>query len=120
MTHDDFNKVTSNRFAKCWDTLIAKSTEYATDSDRLYNFKQAAAMQNITPEAALIGMLSKHLVSIFDLVNGIAHDHHKPVEAGDEKIGDAVNYLILLEGLIVERYKGGDARDDESDDESFN
>lgn len=81
-------------------TLASKAAEYATD-DRLHNFKRAAAMLEDFPESACVGFMTKHLVSVLDIVDRL------PVvptrEMIDEKIGDAINYLILLEALLVER-----------------
>ena len=50
------------------DTLTAKAAEYATDGDRLHNFKVAAAVQGISPTAALAGMMAKHTVSVYDMI----------------------------------------------------
>ena len=61
-------------------------------------------MQATTPENALIGMLAKHMVSILDMVDDIPSGAYHGIQEWDEKIGDAVNYLLLLEGLIEERY----------------
>jgi hypothetical protein len=104
MKSDDFKKVLQNRMNQTWGVLALKAKEYASDSDRLHNFKRAAAMQNITPEKALIGMFAKHMVSILDMVDDLTIDRHSRMETWDEKLGDAVNYLILLEGLIAERH----------------
>ncbi len=104
MTSDDFKKILQDRMNQTWSILALKAKEYANDSDRLHNFKRAAAMQDTTPEKALIGMFVKHMVSIIDMVDDLAHDRHSRLETWDEKLGDAINYLILLEGLIVERY----------------
>jgi hypothetical protein len=104
MKADDFKKVLQERMNKTWGILALKAKEYASDSDRLHNFKRAAAMQNITPEKALIGMFAKHMVSIMDMVDDLDLDRHNRMETWDEKLGDAINYLALLEGLIVERH----------------
>jgi hypothetical protein len=51
-----------------------------------------------------VGMLCKHLVSIFDLVHDLDTDVMSPLAQWSEKLGDAGNYLLLLEALVVERY----------------
>ena len=76
-----------------------KSKEYASDGDKLYNFKRTAAMLDCSSEEALLGMLAKHLVSIIDMVQNKREADYK---LWDEKIGDAINYLILLEAIIRE------------------
>lgn len=103
MTHKDFEIVLNRRIEKIMNVLAKKAQEYSFSDDRLHNFKRAAAMQATTPEKALIGMLAKHMVSIMDMVDDIQRGKYHGIPAWDEKIGDAVNYLLLLEGLIDER-----------------
>ena len=59
-------------------------------------------MQQISPETALIGMWTKHVVSIMDICDNI-ENKVPPVEIIEEKIGDAINYLILLEAMLKDR-----------------
>lgn len=100
MNNDDFNAVVISRLNKCNDILFAKNKEYSSDTDRLHNFKVAARVNGCTPEQALWGMNTKHLVSIMDLVE----DPSKATkEMIDEKITDSINYLLLLEALLIER-----------------
>ncbi|MBE9592101.1 MAG: hypothetical protein IMF19_01345, partial [Proteobacteria bacterium] len=54
----------------------------------------------------------KHIVSVFDLVQWADTEGDMLTEAViDEKIGDTINYLILLEGLLLRRME---SRRDES------
>jgi hypothetical protein len=70
----------------------------------MHNFNRAAAMLGCCPERALVGMLSKHLVSVLDLVDAIEQRGELPtVKLLEEKCGDSINYLILLEALVKER-----------------
>ena len=81
------------------DTLLQKAKEYATDGDRLHNFKVAAAVQGITPVQALAGMMAKHTVSVYDMAGtGMQY----PVDLWEEKIKDSINYLFLLWALVQE------------------
>lgn len=116
MNSDDFNKVLQIRIEQIRNVLMAKAKEYARNDDRLRNFKRAGAMQNITPEEALIGMFAKHMVSIMDLVDDLGHGQHSHTEIWNEKLGDAINYMILLEGLITERYNSNIYKDTQSED----
>ena len=104
MTPEAFNEVVHRRQAETIRVLANKATEYASGQDRLHNFKRAALMQDVTPETALVGMLCKHLVSVFDMVNELEIDIMHPLDRWDEKLGDAINYLHLLEALVCERY----------------
>jgi hypothetical protein len=103
MEISDFKKLVFDRFDKCSNLMLGpKDKEYSRGGDKLYNFKRAGVLQNITPEKALLGMWSKHLISIIDIINEI--DVKIPSkEMMNEKINDNINYLFLLEGLIEER-----------------
>jgi hypothetical protein len=82
-------------------TLADKSGDYSNDSDRLWNFNQAAQFLGKTPEQALYGMMLKHVVSVTDIIFG--HKKSYSREYLDEKLGDWINYLILLEAVLVDR-----------------
>ena len=101
MTTEKFNEIIHEQISRCEATLCKKADEYATE-DRLYNFKQAAALQKCKPETALAGMMCKHTVSIYDMLKGVEEGKHYPVELWDEKIGDSINYLLLLAAMIRE------------------
>ena len=96
-----FNEVLENTINKCLKTLGYKASEYATE-DRLHNFKVAASVQNCTPITALAGMMAKHTVSVYDLIQRQEQGFNIPRERWDEKIGDSINYLILLTALVEE------------------
>lgn len=105
MKTEEFNKIVLDRCEKTMATLTRKAAEYAR-GDRLSNFKAAAGFLQCTPERALMGMKIKHDVSIRDMVDDLQRGsicHIWSQEKWDEKIGDAVNYLILLEALVRER-----------------
>ena len=73
--------------------------EYASDVDRLSNFKRAARLKGTTLPQAVTGMMVKHTVSVYDMVeSGEAFT----AAAWDEKIGDHINYLILLKATLIE------------------
>jgi len=100
----DFDRVLSDRLEKIKSILSEKAEEYAADNDRYHNFNVAGRIRNESPESALIGMWMKHLVSVLDLVDWIEDAPAKlTAEIIDEKIGDAINYLILLEGMLYNR-----------------
>jgi hypothetical protein len=103
MTPQDFEKVFFDRVSKSEATLIAKAREYATGTDRFHNFKKTAAFRSCTPENALWGMVSKHLVALSDFIDQLEAGEDVPDAQWDEKIGDSINYLMLLDGLIEER-----------------
>lgn len=99
MTSEIFNQHLQHMQAVTVDTLMHKAKEYATDGDRLHNFKVAAAIQGVSPKEALAGMMAKHTVSVYDMI-GSCEDY--PLELWEEKIKDSINYLFLLWALIQE------------------
>ncbi len=100
MTHDDFEFLVGFRFEKCKETLLKKAKEYATEDERLANFKRGASLLNTTPAKIAMGYGLKHLISVIDMVEG-----RLPIteELIDEKFGDALNYLVLLEACLKDQ-----------------
>lgn len=103
MKSERFKEVLDYTISKCVNTLSFKAAEYATE-DRLHNFKVAAEIQNCTPITALAGMMAKHTVSVYDLIKKQENGFVISREMWDEKIGDSINYLILLSALVQEKF----------------
>jgi hypothetical protein len=101
MTNKEFDVILEQRITLMRQVLQKKAGEYASLDDRLHNFKRAAQVLGTTSEKALLGMLVKHLVSLFDIVDSW-QDKKCSIEMLDEKIGDTINYAILLEALLKE------------------
>lgn len=92
-----FNKLVNKQILVYLKTLTDKGKEYGDTEDRLAHFKKAATLMGVAPESALMGMLTKHIVSISEMaMSGKTYD----LDTWDEKIGDAVNYLLLLGVLL--------------------
>lgn len=102
MNAKDFDKIVADRMAWCRQTLCAKGDEYAREGDRLWNFKVAGRKLNCHPAEALAGMMVKHTVSVDDIIDGLSRGIVPTKELVAEKIGDSIDYLLLLEGLIEE------------------
>jgi len=100
----DFDDVLSARIFKINQVLGQKAQEYASGANHFHNFDLAARRLKTTPEKALNGMMAKHDVSVQDLI-AWSEDDPERITRGliDEKIGDLINYLILLEGLLDRR-----------------
>lgn len=103
MTYDNFKAVFAETMQQCESVLFAKSAEYSTAADKLHNFKVAAALAQCTPEKALAGMMIKHTVSVYDMINDLENGKEHDMERWSEKIIDNINYLILLKALLLER-----------------
>lgn len=102
MNNSTFNKVTSERIKKCLDVMCSKSDEYSTENDKLHNFKVAGELQGCSDIKALGGMMCKHTVSVYDLINDFESGKEISLALWDEKIGDSINYLLLLNAMVVE------------------
>ena len=99
MTSEEFDALLERRISRTRAVLASKAGEYATGHDRLHNFNRASVLRGKPAPSVLLGMLIKHWVSLEDLVDGMKHG---PLSEAviDEKVGDAVNYLILLEAVL--------------------
>ena len=104
MTERKFSECVENRIDRIRKVLTTKAEEYSTEGNRFHNFDVAARILDCTPERALQGMMLKHIVSVLDLIQW-AEEEEDLITATviDEKIGDTINYLILLEGLLLRR-----------------
>lgn len=100
MIYKEFEKVVNEQLKRCTDTMLKKSAEYSTEEDKLHNFKCAGGLIGSTPQEALCGMWIKHIVSITDMCR-TGKDY--PLDTWNEKIGDAINYLLLLRAIVEEQ-----------------
>lgn len=96
-----YEKAIEDMITHCRDTLIKKHNEYATDDD-FHNFNVAAKLQDVTPEQALMGMAAKHVVSVCDFINDAAAGISVSKDMWREKIGDNINYLLILWAMVTE------------------
>lgn len=100
MDDKTFNQIIENKLEETHKVLLAKNAGYANE-DRLHAFATASALgpEGENRSQALAGMMKKHTVSVYDMINsGKTYSE----EMWDEKIGDHINYLLLLRATIVE------------------
>jgi hypothetical protein len=104
MNNSEFNRIVQDRIRLIEKTLLLKQAEYADVNDVFRNFKNAGAHLKTTKEKALWGMAIKHLVSIEDMIEVIAigRGYELDYEHVQEKIGDMINYLVLLEAMLTD------------------
>lgn len=102
MNNEDFEALIFKRKERISLILSSKAVEYAR-GDRLSNFKEAAEFLHCTPEKALLGFVTKHMIALRDFVEDLEKGHCASGEQWDEKLGDIINYMILLEALLEER-----------------
>ena len=101
MTTDELKVVFEEQVQRCREVLLKKGKEYTPDqSDRFSSFKTAAQLQHTSQVSALLGMLSKHIVSLYDM--SFVGVERFDTAVWDEKITDALNYLFILTAIIKE------------------
>lgn len=82
--------------------LMSKGVEYSQgQEDANSNFKRHAESLGMEPEQVLFVYLGKHMDSItYAIKTGNFFDLSEPIEG---RVGDAINYLLILASLIEER-----------------
>lgn len=103
MKHEQFDELLQRRLKLIGEVLGVKAREYASAEDRLHNFTRSSAITGESRGQVCIGFFLKHLTSILDMVDANAKSVSHPESVIDEKIGDAINYLILLEAILKGR-----------------
>lgn len=102
MTQDEFNVLVTKRLTKCKKVLCIKAEDYANDKDRLHNFKDGAFLTGQTPEQYALSLITKHIIAIRDKL--LKAEPMTP-EFVSEKIGDIINYMLLMEAIITEEWE---------------
>ena len=103
MKINKFFELLEQRFTKTRETYTVKMDEYATDLDVFQSFKNGVGFSfEDTPEGVAWSYACKHFESIKTIISKLP-DEIPSDELLEEKIGDAINYLKILEGLIKER-----------------
>lgn len=99
MNAENFINLVKELTEQSISVLDKKRREYAEDHDVLENFKSAAGCQAVPPSQALIGMATKHFVSIAKMAKD-PHLYGGPT--WNEKLGDMRNYMFLLYAILVD------------------
>jgi len=95
-------RVIKDRILKTTELLLLKGKEYVRNNDKLHNFHRASEMERRSVPRVLHGMLQKHLVSYYDMLDDI--DAGIPIKEDivNEKLGDIIAYFLLQEAAIKE------------------
>lgn len=102
MNKDKFEAVLDWQLSRIASILKTKTEEYATEGDQLKNIRDAARLQDISMPEAVGGMMAKHTVSIYSMVQDDGREY--PMTMWDEKITDHIIWLILLLAVLDENY----------------
>jgi hypothetical protein len=105
MNRIEFHEIIKNRISQIKHVMLRKNDEYATSDDALHNFNRGSAITGQSRERVLKGFMLKHEISIMDMIDDIDKGILPSEGIVDEKIGDVINYYILLEACIKEKIK---------------
>ncbi len=85
--------------------LVEKAAEYATDEDRMANFKNALHLQlpPDTPEACAWNYMAKHLEASMQGLRQLGEGQAMPLDFWREKLGDIRVYCSLILGMLEQR-----------------
>jgi len=100
MTQEDFDVLVNTRLASCRKVLTSKTGQYASKKDRLHNFKLGAALVRQTPAQYAMQLTTKHIVALSDK---IVNNETMTESFITEKIGDIINYMLLIEAINQEK-----------------
>lgn len=101
-----FNQFLEDELDSLRHKLGVKGAEYVPgggEVSRFHNFEVAAGLNDQSIEQALWGFVTKHIVSLSDMVKKDALDFS--FDQWEEKIGDVVIYMLLLKGMVVHKYR---------------
>ncbi|HPM74095.1 MAG TPA: hypothetical protein PLA71_00040 [Saccharofermentans sp.] len=113
MKRQEFYEITKELIEnKVLKVLEEKGREYQSaegkEENVFANFERTGKSQEIPSEKVITVFLDKHLSSIFTFVKdmskiGVLEAQNKSTEPIGMRIVDAINYLLLLHGLICEK-----------------
>ena len=91
-------------FDRTRQVLARKRNEYIHNQDVFSSFKKGTQMSfHSMPEKVAWEYACKHLESIKSMLDNIDKGQEPDAELINEKFGDAINYLILIEGMLKDR-----------------
>lgn len=93
MKAEQFGKLIEELNGNSLKTLLDKNDKYASDGDRLHNFRSGADIAGGTPAQACWGYLAKHLTALRDMVE---KNDFSDRDDFLEKCQDSINYIRFL------------------------
>lgn len=98
----DFEECSKEVIDHCWKLMFDKSKEYASDTDRLANFKQPTSLLETNPAKVCLMYDMKHIASIVKMANDVDKGVLPTKELLLEKVGDYINYGLLFYANMLE------------------
>lgn len=108
MTKEDFsNQIVARRLELIKKVLESKGVEYGASKSAFHTFDESTGISLHSKNASTAWeMCVKHLTSIKNIISDFEYCGQLPSESIlEEKIGDAINYFILIEGMLKEHIK---------------
>lgn len=106
MNSEEFNQHVQKVFDRTSKVLLKKTDEYATNDNVFHVFDNATglSLHNVNTSVAW-EMAIKHLQSIKDILRNVEYKNFEKLNEAliDEKFGDFINYLILIEGMLKQK-----------------
>jgi len=106
MNQSNFNEHVEECFERSRKVLVQKRAEYSKDKDVFHNFNNAIGISlHDTNVAVAWEYCVKHLQSIKDIIEAVETTALNLTVSKDvlsEKFGDAINYFLLIEGMLKE------------------
>lgn len=97
MTNEEFFTFLTNRFNEISTLSRNKAIEY-NDGDAFENFDKASKILNIEKENVALHYMTKHLVSLVDIVENKRNRH-----LIKEKTNDIIVYAMLIDAMLSEK-----------------
>lgn len=107
MQRPEFNAIVERRIELIRSVLASKGKEYSNGQDVFHNFNRATGLSfHEGREKVAWEFMVKHLQSIKDILDHVeigGCNGYPTAAMVEEKLGDAINYMILIEGMLIER-----------------
>jgi len=99
MTTSKFYTIVNSFLDECLETMQKKGDTYAGEGqDKFANFKRIASTFGIDQKFVAMVYLSKHL----DAIASYMRKEYNDPESIEGRIKDAINYLLIIYGMIKE------------------
>lgn len=102
MNATEFERLCRELLDQAEKTLFNKSQEYASDEDRLANFRQPTTMLGISPAEVCLMYQMKHIASISKIAKESSQGILPTKELLAEKCQDVLNYTLIFYTIMNE------------------
>lgn len=106
MNRKEFNIYLEHVLARTKDVLGAKGDEYSYNGGAFENFEEGVGLGfSNSREAVAWGYAVKHIQSVLAMLSKVevGDSTHLSDKLIEEKCGDVINYMILIEAMLKER-----------------